>query len=229
MRPVRLSEPVWLAADTALGACSAALICGDQVLAHRWQAMERGHAEALAPMVEAIMIDAGIGFGAIDRLAVTTGPGTFTGQRVGLAFMRGLRIALKRPLTGVTTLAAMAAAAQDETGACTAAVLHDARRGEVYFATSGLGDELAEPQLLAFGAAIELISPTATPLALAGTAAGPAAEALADQGLALRLSTVTAPDALWVGRLARLVPLPDAAPRPLYLRPPDAKLPEART
>ena len=68
--------------------------------------MDRGHAEALAPMVEDAM--RGIAFADLDRLAVTTGPGTFTGQRVGLAFMRGLRVALHRPLIGITTLAAMA-------------------------------------------------------------------------------------------------------------------------
>ena len=78
--------------------------------AHRFEEMERGHAEALAPMVEEAMREAGIAFAALDRLAVTTGPGTFTGQRVGLAFMRGLRLALKMPLIGVTTLEAMAAA-----------------------------------------------------------------------------------------------------------------------
>ena len=61
-------------------------------------------------MVEETMVKAGIKFSQLDRLAVTTGPGTFTGQRVGLAFMRGLRIALKKPLTGITTLEAMAAA-----------------------------------------------------------------------------------------------------------------------
>ena len=64
--------------------------------------MARGHAEALAPMVQDIMAQAGLGFSQLDRLAVTTGPGTFTGQRVGLAFMRGLRVALKKPLTGIT-------------------------------------------------------------------------------------------------------------------------------
>ena len=51
--------------------------------------MERGHAEALAPMVEDVMREADVGFKTLDRLAVTVGPGTFTGQRVGLAFMRG--------------------------------------------------------------------------------------------------------------------------------------------
>ena len=87
-----------LAVDTALGACSAAVLDGDAVLAHRLEVMDRGHAEALAPMVQALMQDARISFRDLQRLAVTTGPGTFTGQRVGIAFMRGLRIALKIPL-----------------------------------------------------------------------------------------------------------------------------------
>jgi hypothetical protein len=89
-----------LAVDTALGACSVALIETGRVLAHRHQLMDRGHAEALAPMVADVM--RGIAFGELGRLAVTTGPGTFTGQRVGLAFMRGMRVALGRPLIGVT-------------------------------------------------------------------------------------------------------------------------------
>ena len=99
-----------LAVDTALGACSVAVLDGETVLAHRFVEMARGHAEALAPMVDETMRQSGLAFAALDRLAVTTGPGTFTGQRVGLAFMRGLRVALKKPLIGVTTLEAMAAA-----------------------------------------------------------------------------------------------------------------------
>ena len=97
-----------LAVDTALGACSVAVLDGEKILSHRFEEMARGHAEALAPIVQDAM--AGIAFASLDRLAVTTGPGTFTGQRVGLAFMRGLRIALRKPLIGVTTLEAIAAA-----------------------------------------------------------------------------------------------------------------------
>ena len=77
--------------------------------------MERGHAEALAPMVEEAMRERRLAFAELERLAVTTGPGTFTGQRVGLAFMRGLRVALNLPLIGITTLAAMAQQAMAET------------------------------------------------------------------------------------------------------------------
>src|ERR1043165_9851133 len=104
-----------LAGDPAPGACSVALLQNQNVLAHIFEPMERGHAERLAPMVEEAM--KGVDFSSLDRLAVTIGPGTFTGQRVGLAFMRGLRLALRLPLTGVTSLEAMAAQAQSETGA----------------------------------------------------------------------------------------------------------------
>src|SRR5580704_978202 len=117
--PIRI-----LAVDTALGACSAAVLEGDVVRAHRFVATERGHAEALAPMVQETMREAEIAFADLDRLAVTTGPGTFTGQRVGLAFMRGLRLALKKPLAGITTLDAMAAAAMAEAQTSQAGVLH---------------------------------------------------------------------------------------------------------
>ncbi len=87
-----------LAADTALGALSVALVEDGDVLAEEWRAMERGHAEALAPMADTLMRRAGVSFAALERLAVTTGPGTFAGQRVGLAFMRALALALKKPL-----------------------------------------------------------------------------------------------------------------------------------
>src|SRR5215475_11489625 len=100
-----------LAVDTALGACSVALLEDGNVLAHVFEPMDRGHAERLAPMVDQAMKHARVDFAALDRLAVTVGPGTFTGQRVGLAFMRGLRLVLKIPLIGVTTLEVMAAAA----------------------------------------------------------------------------------------------------------------------
>src|SRR5215469_11313349 len=89
-KPARSSDVKLLAVDTAL--------------AHRFEPMERGHAERLAPMVEEVMTEAKLPFAALDRLAVTTGPGTFTGQRVGLAFARGLRVALNKPLIGITTL-----------------------------------------------------------------------------------------------------------------------------
>ena len=210
-----------LAVDTALGGCSAALLEGGKVLAHSFEAMDRGHAERLAPMVEEIMTRAGTAFAALDRLAVTTGPGTFTGQRVGLAFMRGLRLALKRPLTGVTTLEAIAAAAMDETGQTGAAVIHDARREEAYLLLQQ-GDQTVQPPIvLPFQNAVDRIRAFGA-CALAGTGAATAQESL---GGDFTLSTIRHPDALWVARLALLKPASKDAPGPLYLRAPDAKLP----
>lgn len=206
-----------LAVDTALGACSAAVLKEDQVF-RRFTPMARGHAEALAPMVAEVMAEAGLGYADLDRLAVTTGPGTFTGQRIGLAFMRALKVATGKPLNGVTSLAAMAAQALAETGAQTAAVLHDARRAEVYFLLAGACQ--SEPEVLGFDAAVERLK-SLPGLVLTGTAA-PAAAALLPQAV---LSPVTAPDALWVARLAADSPPAADAPAPLYLRPPDAKLP----
>lgn len=218
-----------LAVDTALGACSAVVLDGERVLAHRLEAMERGHAERLAPMVQEAMEEAGLAFALLERLAVTVGPGTFTGQRVGYAFMRGLRFALSSPLVGVTTLAAMARAALAETAAETAAVLHDAKRGEVYAALFAASKTRVREQLLYFDVAIEAIAAEVAgreTIALAGTAARHAAEALRLRGRDARVTNITAPDALWVGRIALTAPEPDSVPKPLYLRPPDARLPQ---
>lgn len=209
-----------LAVDTALGACSAALLDGERVLAHRFMAMERGHAEALAPMVEEVM--AGHGFASLERLAVTTGPGTFTGQRVGLAFMRALKVALHIPLAGITTLAAMAEQAKAECATARAVALHDARRDDVYI-------EIDEtPAVMPFRDAVERLRALHrdTPIALAGTAANRACEALASDFI---LSNVRQPDALWVARLATKSQVGAVPPRPLYLRAPDARLPDAKT
>jgi tRNA threonylcarbamoyladenosine biosynthesis protein TsaB len=210
-------DKVILAVDTALGACSVAVLDGETILAHQFEEMARGHAEALAPMVQDVMAKAGIGFSDLDRLAVTTGPGTFTGQRVGLAFMRGLRIALKKPLNGITTLEAMAAASTSPR----AAAIHDAKRDEAYLLLWENGKIELAPVVLTFSDAVEKIR-SFGPCALVGTGA-PAAAAALDDGFAL--TDIRQPDALWVARLALQRPAPDTAPAPLYLRAPDAKLP----
>ena len=209
-----------LAADTALGACSVAVLDGEKILAHRFVLMDRGHAEALAPMADEAMRAAGIAFSALDRLAVTTGPGTFTGQRVGLAFMRGMRLALKRPLTGITTLEAMAAAAMEEANTHYAAALHDAKRGEFYFQMCSRDGALFAPRIGSLDEAVNAMN--SETIALAGTGA----EAFALQAKNKTIvTTIRQPDALWVARLALRAEPSDEQVRPLYLRAPDAKLP----
>jgi tRNA threonylcarbamoyladenosine biosynthesis protein TsaB len=214
-----------LAVDTALGGCSVALLEDGAVLAHIFEGMDRGHAERLAPMVDETMRAAGVDFAALDRLAVTTGPGTFTGQRVGLAFMRGLRLALGKPLVGVTTLEAIAASAMAETGAPKGAAIHDARRAEAYLLLQNGGATVLEPDVMLFADAVERIRAFG-PCVLAGTGAPAAYEAL---GASFALSSIRQPDALWVAQLALQRPAPLDAPAPLYLRAPDAKLPGGKT
>jgi tRNA threonylcarbamoyladenosine biosynthesis protein TsaB len=217
-----------LAVDTALGACSVALLDDERVVAQRFVVMERGHAEALAPMVEEAMRESAIGFAALDRLAVTTGPGTFTGQRVGLAFMRGLRVALKIPLTGITTLDAMAAAAMDESGVPYAAALHDAKRDEVYFGLSSRNGTLIEPRLIPLedaATAIRDCVPADAIVAFAGTAGVAAHERWMARGHNGVVSSILQPNAKWVAKLALNKLASEKPPRPLYLRPADARLP----
>lgn len=168
-------------------------------------------------MVEATMQKAGIGFAALQRLAVTTGPGTFTGQRVGLAFMRGLRVALKKPLIGITTLEAMAFA----TGAERAAAIHDAKRDEAYLLLWERGEIILPPTVMLFKEALTRIHAFG-PCALCGTGATIAKTEL---GAEFHLTDIRQPDALWVAKLALTCAPSDISPAPLYLRAPDAKLP----
>jgi tRNA threonylcarbamoyladenosine biosynthesis protein TsaB len=218
-----------LACDTALGALTAAVIDGDRVLAHEFLEMSRGHAEQLAPMVERVMHAGGLAFRGLDRLAVTTGPGTFTGQRVGIAFMRAAALALKIPLAGITTLEAMAAAALEKIPNAWAAVVADARRGEIYLgAYTAKGETLVEPSLVPVAEAIAILTRAAQTNGaptLAGTASENVRESLRSYGIAAEDSGVRQPEAIHVAHLASSRPAPSAPPKPLYLRAPDAKLP----
>lgn len=100
-----------LAIDTALSACSVAITRGEETLISRVELMARGQAERLAPLVAELMGDVSLSFSQIDVIGVTRGPGAFTGLRVGLAFARGLALALNRPCIGMSTLEVLAAGA----------------------------------------------------------------------------------------------------------------------
>ncbi len=129
-----------LAFDTCFDACSACVArTGDgvvEVLASALERFETGHAERLVPMIDEVMARAGVAFADIDRLAVTVGPGTFTGTRIGIAAARGLALATGIPVVGASSLAVMAEVAARELGPRKAGedllVAVDARRGEVY-------------------------------------------------------------------------------------------------
>ena len=123
-----------LAFDTAVAACSVALWRDGVVLAAARETMDQGQAEALMPMIEAVMAKAGASYAALDRVAVTVGPGSFTGVRVGLAAARGLGLAAHKPVIGVMTtevLAAAVAEAERKDGVHILAAI-DTKRGDLY-------------------------------------------------------------------------------------------------
>src|SRR5258705_7133454 len=130
-----------LAIDTALEACSAAVFDTDRggITASESVAMARGHAEAVMPLLARVMDLAEIEFASLDRIAVTTGPGSFTGLRVGIAAARGIALAAGKPAIGLSTLAAFATPliAEDDTTHVVAAI--DARHDNVYLQVFGIG------------------------------------------------------------------------------------------
>src|SRR4051812_18694458 len=101
-----------LAIDTAGPDCAVALARFDadriEILARGAESIGRGHAERLLPIIESVLSQAGCSFHDLDRVAVTVGPGSFTGVRVGIAAARGLALALNIPAVGVGTLDALA-------------------------------------------------------------------------------------------------------------------------
>jgi tRNA threonylcarbamoyladenosine biosynthesis protein TsaB len=214
-----------LAVDTALASCSAAVFDGQhgRVLAERFTPMTRGHAEAIAPMVRDVMHHSGLSFATLDRIAVTVGPGTFTGLRIGLSFARGLALALKLPVVGVTTLKALAANVASNPGGLPIAVAIDARRGNIYVQTftSGL-QPLGEPRVC------EIMEAAATLATGRYLAVGSGSDALmATAGsTSAQLIKAEASSFVTAGTVAKLAAdenPPAAPPQPLYLKPPDAK------
>ena len=209
-----------LGLDTSLQACSAALYdsAADRVIGRACEAMETGQAERLPRMVQELLDAASLNIRDIERFAATCGPGTFTGIRIGLAFVRGLSLATGRPALGVPTLEAIARSVGDNPGNRPVAVAVDARRGEVYFQLFGGRSEV--PQLLPVAAAAALCRGQG--VLIAGTGAGLLLPDLSD---AVRSHCPDLPDPITVARLAARRDPGLSPPDPLYLRVPDARLP----
>ncbi len=219
-----------LAIDTGQAACSVALWQDGRAVAHRYVALRKGHAEVLVPMIEEVRREAGFAFADLDALAVTVGPGTFIGLRVGLATARGLAVASGKPLIGVTTLEAIAHAARKEAapGDIIAAAF-DARRDEIYLQCfAGEGRALTDPSLTTLDASAEQVPDTGSAVLCVGTGAALLAEKLTLAERRPHLADASPlPDATCVAEIAAARGVSEnVLPGPLYLRAPDAKLPK---
>jgi tRNA threonylcarbamoyladenosine biosynthesis protein TsaB len=214
-----------LAIDTALDACAAGVLDtnANKLIARESLPMKRGHAEALMPLIARVIEESGIAFASLDRIAVTTGPGSFTGLRVGLSAARGIGLAANKPVVGLTTLTAYAAPVVSESGEHPVISAIDARHDQVYFqVVSSNGSSLIRPCLAPIEEALGASRFGAPHLV------GNAARILADRWPAdalppFKVDPQPAPDIAWVAWLGAAVNPNTAPARPYYLRAPDAK------
>ncbi len=221
-----------LAIDCATTACSVAVWVDGTVVSVERAELARGQAEALLPMVGRVRAAAGFAFSQLDRLAVTIGPGHFTGLRSGLAAARGLALATGLHLVGVTTLDAVAAGvpAAERAGRILAVAL-DSKRAEAYVQIYAADlTPLATPQArLTADYAVELMASSTAAFVVAGDAADGLIAALEARGaVAVRSTAAPRPDAALVAALAAAASLPVAPPAPLYVHPVETTSPRAR-
>jgi tRNA threonylcarbamoyladenosine biosynthesis protein TsaB len=220
-----------LAFDSCFGAVSVALrwqsARGEILIREAYEERETGHAERLLPMIEEVMAGAGQSFATIDRIAVTLGPGSFTGLRIGIATARALALATKIPVVGMTSLAVMAARADHllgtKRGTKPLIVAVDARRDHIYMETFGenAGDTRCEARLIpANTAARDLAN---TPVIAVGTGAAALARESSNPEHVTVMLPALQPHARFLAKLAPALKIQDDKVQPRYLRNADAK------
>ncbi len=229
-----------LAFDTAMGACSVAILKSGNLVAHHFEEQPRGHAETLVPAIESCFRCAKLEMSVIDRVGVTAGPGTFTGIRVGLATARALVLGTRARIGSVCTLQVLAKGLTQSIGSkvrsprSVLVPVCDARRGEVYLQVfDGQAQPLSEPMVLpvkSAGEHVEALAKADDRVLYFGSGADLISPYLAGrEALKYETGHPVHPDAK---NLASLVlEMQDAElgiPSPIYLRPPDAKLPGSK-
>jgi tRNA threonylcarbamoyladenosine biosynthesis protein TsaB len=213
-----------LALDASAAACSVALAHEGRIAAWREAAMDRGHAEALMPLVMDVMTEAEMGFDDLTTIAVGVGPGSFTGIRIAIAAARGIGLAAHRPVAGIDSFSAVAAAitAGERVGRSLLVVIESRRTelfGQYFDAELRV---LGEPMVLPAEALLHHRPPGVLLIA------GDGARHLPDGADITRASDAGRPGARAIARLAgagRCI----LAARPLYLRPADVSLPKPRS
>jgi tRNA threonylcarbamoyladenosine biosynthesis protein TsaB len=206
-----------LALDSAVARCSATLVADGVVLAGYQRDLERGHATVLPVMVRDCLHDAGLRAADCDVVAVTVGPGSFTGIRGGLALAQGLALAAGRPVIGVTVGEALADSLP-QLGGRNLWCATTSRRGRIFLE---IGDEVLSLAL------VDLPDPNG-PVAVAGGAAADVASRLAARGANVMLTDARLPTGRHIAEVAarRFLGAIRGLPAvPLYVDPPEAKLP----
>jgi tRNA threonylcarbamoyladenosine biosynthesis protein TsaB len=217
-----------LAIDTALGACAAAVLDSGvgALLASESVLMARGHAEAIMPMIARVMDKAQCEFSQLNRVAVTVGPGSFTGLRVGISAARGIALAAAKPAIGLSTLSALAAPHVAARTGDTIIAAVDARNEQVYFQVfAPNGTTIVTPRLDRVRAAVRAVP--VGPTVITGSAAALVVAHWPSGSPAPHVEEHAAPDIGWVARLGAAAQDEGTAPKPLYLRRPDARPQEA--
>lgn len=210
-----------LAFDTALGACTVGVWSDGAIIAQESHSMTQGHAEALMPMIERVMAAAHITYFNLDRIAVSVGPGSFTGLRVGIATARGLAMASHKPALGVTTTQSLAMGVPEAERTQNILVVIDSKRNDVYAQVFGpAGQKISEIANVGFEA-LSAWCPDG-PLLVVGDAAARTVEVLGARATVSSAATVCGIDAL--GRIAATQTIDPQGPMPVYVRAPDVTL-----
>ncbi len=202
MRP----DPLVLGFDTAAAHCAAALVSGHRLLAARDEAMPTGQADRLVPLIEELLGEAGLDWRDLHGIGVGTGPGNFTGVRIGVSLARGLALGLGVPALGVTAFEALGLGRPD------ALLVRDARLGQVHLQLPGAA---GGPVTVALDGPWPAVPPG---LAVVGDRA---------EEVAARVGGVAEPPLMLLAEAVARVALSRlgearARPAPLYLRAPDA-------
>ena len=214
--------------DTALDHLTAGLAQGEQIVAEHSEHCPRGHADRLVPLLRDLMTVSGVGFGDLEGIGCTRGPGTFTGIRSGIAAARALGLAADLPTVGVPTLDALARTviAGPSAEAPVTAVI-DARRGELYLRHFRADGTPVGPPLRSAAETARSLCPEGTRL-LVGSGAAILRDVLG-RGIPRTDISTPSPKALAVtlsqalqGRRGHGY---TSGPKPLYLRPADATPP----
>jgi tRNA threonylcarbamoyladenosine biosynthesis protein TsaB len=209
-----------LALDSAIARCSATVVVDGEIVAGYQQDIDRGHAPVLPVMAQDCLRDAGLQAADLDLIAVTVGPGSFTGIRGGLALAHGIGVAANRPVVGVTVGEALAAALP-QLGGRTLWCAITSRRGRIFLEVAGA----------VFSLAVTGLPDPPGPVAVAGSAAPDIASRLAARGADVMLTDARLPTGRPIAQVAeqrfrgaiRTLPA-----EPLYVDPPEARLPAGK-